>query len=87
MTTNTDFSSKCAILNDIWLNHSDNEFLEDFVQTNDLGLPLSHFIHNGIVETTTLANAIIDETFADLLKLFEYEDEGFESLQDFWGFA
>ena len=87
MTTNTDYSSKYTILNDIWLNHSDNEFLEEFVIRNDLGLPLAHFIHNGIVETTTAANAIIDDTFADLLELFEYEDEGFTSLQDFWGFA
>jgi hypothetical protein len=87
MTTNTDYSSKYAILNDIWSNHFDNEFFEDFVIRNDLGLPLSHFIFNGIVEATPAANLIIDDTFADLLVLFEYEDEGFTSLQDFWGFA
>jgi hypothetical protein len=87
MISNTDFSSKCAILNDVWTNHRSHEFFEEFIETKDLGLPLSYFIHNGIVETTILANAIIDETFADLLELFEYEDEGFTSLQDFWGFA
>lgn len=87
MASNTDFSSKCAILNDIWINHRNHEFFEEFIATKDMGLPLACFIHNGIVETSTLANSIIDETFADLLELFEYEDEGFTSLQDFWGFA
>jgi len=86
-TTNTDYSNKIGILNDIWLNHSDNEFFEYFIETNDLGLPMAHFIFQGIVESTPLAKELIDKSFADLLELFEYEDEGFESLTDFWGFA
>ena len=87
MTTNTDFSDKCAILNDIWINYSNHEFFEDFVEVNDLGLPMAHFISQGIVESTPLAKELIEQSFADLLELFEYEDEGFESLSDFWGFA
>jgi hypothetical protein len=87
MTTTTELASKCDILNDIWINYSDHEFFEDFIEINDLGLPLAYFICNGIVEVTPLAIEIIDVTFADLLELFEVEDEGYTSLQDFWGFA
>jgi hypothetical protein len=82
MTTTTDLASKCDILNDIWINHSNNEWLEDFIEINDLGLPLAYFICNGIVEATPLAIEIIDVTFADLLELLDVEDIGFTSLSD-----
>jgi hypothetical protein len=87
MTTNTDFSSKCDILTDIWDNHHDHEMFEDFIETYDLGFPMAYFISNGIVEATPRAKELVDDTFKELLRLFEYEDEGFESLTDFWGFA
>jgi len=82
MTTTTDLASKCDILNDIWINHSENEWLEDFIEINDLGLPMAYFISNGIVEATPLAVEIIDATFADLLELLDVEDVGFTSLSD-----
>jgi len=82
MTTTTDLASKCDILNDIWINHSDNEWFEDFIEINDLGLPMAYFICNGIVEATPLAVEIIDVTFADLLELLEIEDTGFTSLEE-----
>jgi hypothetical protein len=82
MTTTTDLASKCDILTDLWVNHSDNESFEDFVEFNDLGLPLAYFIANGVVEVTPLASDIIDATFTGLLDLFEIEDTGFTSLKD-----
>jgi hypothetical protein len=82
MTTTTDLASKCDILTDLWINHSENERFEDFVEFNDLGLPLAYFIANGVVEMTPLASDIIDATFTDLLDLFEVEDTGFTSLKD-----
>jgi len=82
MTTTTDLASKCDILNDIWIKHSDNEWFEDFIEINDLGLPMAYFICNGIVEATPLAVEIIDVTFADLLELLDVEDVGFTSLSD-----
>jgi len=82
MTTTTELASKCDILNDIWINHSNNEWLEDFIEINDLGLPMAYFICNGIVEATPLAVEIIDVTFADLLELLDVEDVGFTSLSD-----
>jgi hypothetical protein len=78
----TELASKCDILNDIWINHSENEWLEDFIEINDLGLPMAYFISNGIVEATPLAIEIIDVTFADLLELLDVEDVGFTSLSD-----
>jgi hypothetical protein len=82
MSTTTELASKCDILNDIWINHSNDEWFEDFIEINDLGLPMAYFISNGIVEATPLAIEIIDVTFADLLELLEIEDTGFKVLSD-----
>ena len=82
MTITTDLASKCDILNDIWINHSNDESFEDFIEINDLGLPMAYFICNGIVEVTPLAEEIIDVTFSDLLELLEIEDTGFKVLSD-----
>jgi hypothetical protein len=48
---------------------------------------MAYFISNGIVEATPLAIELVDATFEELLKMFEYEDEGFTTLEDFWGFG
>ena len=82
MTTTTELASKCDILNDIWINHSNDESFEDFIEINDLGFPMAYFICNGIVEVTPLAEEIINVTFSDLLELLEIEDTGFKVLSD-----
>ena len=81
MTTNTDYSKKCEILNDLWINHINNEMFYDFIEVNDLGLPMAHFISQGIVESTPLAQEIVEQTFADLLELLEIKDVGFTNLK------
>jgi hypothetical protein len=81
MTTNTDYSKQCEILNDLWINHINNEIFEDFIEVNDLGLPLAHMITNGIVESTPLAQEIIQQSFEDLLELLEVKDVGFSNLK------
>lgn len=82
MTTNTDYSKQIEILHEVFYNHSDEELFEGFVSFNDLGLPLAHGIHEGIVQSTPRAEELIKETFGLLLSLFGIdEDEGFESLE------
>lgn len=81
MTTSTDYSKKCEILNDLWINHINNEMFYDFIEVNDLGLPMAHFISQGIVESTPLAKELIDQTFDDLLELLEIKDVGFTNLK------
>lgn len=62
----TTFENKCAILSDLWLNYKDNEELQDFVEYNDLGLPLAYLIHTNLVTPTDEGMPYVDETF-DLL--------------------
>ncbi len=78
----TTFENKCAILAELWLNYKADEEFEDFIEYNDLGLPLAYAISSGIVERTQKADGFIEETFELLLASLDVEDEGFESLDD-----
>jgi len=39
------FFTKCAILSNVLNNHSDDEALSEFIENNDIGLPLAHSVH------------------------------------------
>jgi hypothetical protein len=77
----TTFENKCNILSELWLNYRDNKDFQDFVKYNDIALPLSFMISEGIVENPgELGASFVDETFELLLKAVGQEDLGFETL-------
>lgn len=78
----TTFSDKCNILAELWMDYRGDEEFKDFIEYNDLGLPLAYAISNSIVESNSIADKFIDETFDLLLSGLGVEDEGFESLSD-----
>jgi hypothetical protein len=78
----TTYFSKCLILADLWLNFRNDEEFKDFVEYNDLGLPLAYAISNNIIDSTEIAEKFINETFDLLLAGLEIEDTGFELLDD-----
>lgn len=80
--TMTTFENKCLILADVWLNYRDDEKFEDFIEYNDMGLPLAYAIAEEIVKTTELATKFVEETFDILLTGLGVEDEGWVSLDD-----
>jgi hypothetical protein len=77
--------NKVIILADLWLNYRDDSEFTDFVEYNDLGLPLSYMIANGIVERNEIADQFVSETFDLLLAGLAVEDEDFETLEDILG--
>ncbi len=78
----TTFSNKALIIEDLWINYRDDTEFSDFVSYNDLGLPLSYAIANGVVESNPIAEKFVEETFALLLAGLGLEDTGFELLDD-----
>lgn len=78
----TSYENKAAILADLWLNYRNDEEFLDFVEYNDLGLPLAYAIANGIVESTEIAAKFVNETYELLLGGLDVEDTGFETLDD-----
>jgi hypothetical protein len=86
-TTTTPFSSKCSILGELWLSYRSEEEFEDFIDYNDLGLPIAYAIANDIVKSTDLAKAFVEETFDLLLAALNVEDEGWENLDEMLSIA
>ena len=78
----TTFENKCAVLSELWLNNRDDEQFEDFIEYNDIGLPLAYILVNDIAEVNETSENFINETFELLLVLLEIEDQGFEDFDE-----
>ena len=81
-TPTTPFSNKASILAELWMNHRHDENFRDFVEYNDLGLPLAYAIAENVVAVSDKAKLFVEETFDVLLAGMETEDTGFETLND-----
>jgi hypothetical protein len=59
----TNFDNKVGILADLWINFRDDDVLKDFIEYNDIGLPLAYFAHTQLATPSEEARVFIDETF------------------------
>jgi hypothetical protein len=78
----TDFSNVCNILAKIYSDFRDDEAFEQFVEINDIGLPLAYFTADGLCEVSPDGAKYISATWDSLLENFAIEDTGFQSLED-----
>jgi hypothetical protein len=78
----TTLDNKTQILAQLWLDYRDDEEFTDFIQYNDLGLPLAYAISTNIIKITPQAEKFINETFELLLAGLDVEDTGFEDLEE-----
>jgi hypothetical protein len=69
----------------LWLNYRNDEEFQDFIEYNDLGLPLAYAIDNDIVKSSEMAQKFVEETFDLFLASLETEDTGFETLDELLG--
>jgi len=77
-----DFSNKVSILAELWMNYRDDDQLKDFVEYNDLGLPLAYFIMNELVLPTKQSELYIDESYSLLVASLDADDIEYESLDE-----
>lgn len=79
----TTFENKAGILADLWQDYREDEDFQDFIEYNDLGLPLAYAVANGIAESNPMIAQFVEESFRLLLLGLEIkEDTGFEVLDD-----
>ena len=83
----TSFPNKVSILSDLYANYKDDPHLKDFVEYNDLGLPLAFLAVEGLAEITETGSEYIEETWLLLIASLEIEDIGFEDLNSVLGSA
>jgi hypothetical protein len=77
----TPFENKCTILSDLWLGRSGaDENFTDFIEYNDIGLPMAHFLSAKYVEVSPTAEQFVNETFDLFLASLGLEDTGFDNL-------
>jgi hypothetical protein len=79
------FENKITILAELWMNYRDDEELQDFVEYNDLGLPLAYFLMNEIVLPSQQAAVYIDETYDLFIASLQVADKEWKSLDELLG--
>lgn len=78
----TPFDNKVEILAILWRDYRDNKELKDFIEYNDLGLPMAYLSSEGLVSILNEGEIYITETFNLLLEATGNEDTGFETLDE-----
>lgn len=87
MEQNNLFDNKVSILAELWMNYRDDEQLKDFIEYNDLGLPMAYFLMNELVLPTQQSEVYINETYNLLLASLGADDVEYESLDELLGAA
>lgn len=78
-----DFSSKCEILGELWIDFKDDENLKDFIEYNDLGLPLAYCISQELATGTPQGELYVNETWDLLVEALGLDSEReWESLDE-----
>jgi hypothetical protein len=78
-----DFLNKVKILSDLWINYRDDEDFDDFIQYNDLGLPLAYLINTELAAVTDQGRIYIEETYNLLCAALDIDLNGeYNSLID-----
>lgn len=78
----TDFSKVCNILSQLYINYKDEEDFEDFIEFNDLGLPLAYLASEGLCEVSDDGKKYIMETWELFITSLGIQDEGFDDLEE-----
>jgi hypothetical protein len=78
----TDFTNQIKILAELYSNYRDDKGFADFVEFNDMGLPLAYFANEGLVTLNEDAMRYVAETFELFIGSLGIEDTGFTTLDE-----
>jgi hypothetical protein len=84
MAGNT-FQNKVTILAELWMNYRDDDELKDFIEYNDIGLPLAYLLMNEIVLPSEQSAIYINETYDLFVSSLSVEDKEWQSLDEMLG--
>jgi hypothetical protein len=84
MAGNT-FQNKVTILAELWMNYRDDDELKDFIEYNDIGLPLAYLLMNEIVLPSEQSAIYINETYDLFVSSLAVEDKEWQSLDEMLG--
>lgn len=83
----TELDIECQVLSNLWMNYRDEEAFQEFIEYNDIGLPLAHYVADGLIRKSALeavAITYIADTYALLFQMLgvpvSHEYQTFEDL-------
>ena len=78
-----EFADKAGILGQLWIEFRGDEDFTDFIEYNDLGLPMSYMVAEGLIkECSPTGESLIEETFVMFCELLEITEDDFDVLED-----
>ena len=78
----TDFTKMCDVLGSLYANYKEEEEFKDFIDFNDLGLPLAYFVSEGLCEVSDDGARYITETWQLFLASMDLQETGWNSLDE-----
>jgi len=78
----TDFENICDILGSLYSNYKEEQTFQEFIEFNDLGLPLAYLAKENLCTVSDDGEKYIAETWKLFLISLDIEDEGFENLDE-----
>lgn len=76
----TDFSNKIEILGQLYIQYRDETDFTEFIEFNDIGLPLAYLAAEGLCQVSDDGAKYIAETWDLFLSTLGLEDTGFDNL-------
>ena len=83
----TDFSNQVNILGEFYINYREDSELEEFIEFNDIGLPLAYLASEGLCDISDDGKKYVAESWEMFLLSMGIKDEGFENLAEIFAKA
>jgi hypothetical protein len=77
----TDFTTRCEILGELYDDYSQQKNFKDFIEFNDIGMPLAYFVSADLCEASDDGIRYINETWDLFLVALDLEDIGYHNLE------
>lgn len=77
-----EFSNQVKILSSVWINYREDEDFKDFIEYNDVGLPLAYFADTGLVTLSEQAMGYVEETYELFVEALGIPDGDYETLEE-----
>ena len=77
------FNKRLTILSDVYLHYREDDEFKEFADYNDIGLPIAHLVHTGLVTMNKEGEIYIEETYDLLISAMGVDPEGnYETIED-----
>lgn len=77
------FADKAGVLGQLWIEFRHDEDFSEFMDYNDLGMPMSYMVAEGLIkDLSPVGEEMLEETFKMFLTLIEVTEEEIDLLPE-----